>query len=170
MTVGTVAELRQVSAPATVLPGSLALPRAGVQVEPQVTARQCGLDHHALAAQIRRVLAGPSPLNADDRELLGAIVEMLATSTRAGRGRLGTPREAVICARRGCGVPFLASPRLRGSTRRFCSPRCRKLAWRAKLVPPSDRREALHDDEHGDDQRPQPRDLVVRRVKLRRIS
>lgn len=105
---------------------------ARVRVEPQVTARQCGLDHHALAAQVRRVLAGSSRLDMGDRELLAAIAETLATSTTAGRGRFGTPQCAKVCARRGCGAPFLPSPAQRGSKRRFCSPRCRKLAWRAK--------------------------------------
>jgi transcriptional regulator with XRE-family HTH domain len=38
--------------------------------------------------------------------------------------------EATICARLGCGRPFPLPSRRRGDVRRFCSSRCRSLAWR----------------------------------------
>lgn len=52
--------------------------------------------------------------------------------------RLATLLPAPICARSGCGQPLPQRARRHGSPRRFCSTRCRWLAWTA--VHPHSRR------------------------------
>jgi len=70
-----------------------------------------------------------------ERRLRSAAAELergaASTGTQTGREPFGTPRAKAFCAREECGQPLPATPRQRGSTRKFCSPRCRSLAWRA---------------------------------------
>ena len=54
----------------------------------------------------------------------------VGTPTTTPRQRLATLPLASICARPGCGQPLPATQRRHGSPRRFCSDRCRLLAWR----------------------------------------
>lgn len=53
-----------------------------------------------------------------------------------GRARQGvaTLPQATLCARSECGKRFVRAVRRRGALRRFCSARCRWLAW-AQLHP-----------------------------------
>jgi len=67
---------------------------------------------------------GPKPL--------GAVLEVAdrAGAPQQARQRLATLRLASICARPGCRRPLPPTSRRHGSARRFCSARCRWLAWR----------------------------------------
>lgn len=59
------------------------------------------------------------------------IAEELTTApVTVARENVATPPRPVSCARAGCGRTFLLAGR-RGQPRRFCSARCRAIAWSA---------------------------------------
>lgn len=52
-------------------------------------------------------------------------------TTSMAPGSVATLSRGAICAREGCGKPLPARSVARGSPMRFCSARCRWLAWNA---------------------------------------
>lgn len=89
-----------------------------------------------------------------DRRLRAAAAELergaAANAAPTRQERFSTPRAEAFCARKECSKPLPPTERRRGSTQKFCSPRCRSLAWRSARRPgDDDHRTGRVGDEQG---------------------
>jgi hypothetical protein len=94
--------------------------------------------------KLARLRSRPSPAEnlRDPAAAADRVVARLAARAGTPRERLGTLWGTLACRRPGCGRPVPRGERQRGSERRFCSARCRRLSWKAErpakeLVAPS---------------------------------